>query len=297
MKPDNNNKNKKKDSKKNNKKDSKNNNKKDRTKNNKIEVEKVKPAVESIKEPITEPIKEPITEPITEPIKEPIKEPVIEPILKPEPVQDKKGNKKKDNKKPEPPKKEIKEITITPSNQQTKKWRQESLWYKGGKRTECEKFQIEALKDKLKIENWERPKVRLNITTFELKHNITPITSAPDGFEWTEDFDGLIKRNSNQYNFNLKLVCDAGGAQNRSLREVYHFIKCQLEHLKKFKTKNIYFINILDGDTSYSFKNKYTYLREKEEYKDVMKYLYVGDLFDFVNEEVLKYYNFSVSNK
>jgi hypothetical protein len=185
---------------------------------------------------------------------------------------------------------QIKEIIIIPSSQQTKKWRNDCDWYRGGKHTECEKYQINTIKEKLKISQWEKTNMRLNISTFELKNNSKPLVNN-DGFEWTENFDGLLNKNSNQYYFNLKFVCDSGGAQNRSLREVYHFIKCQLEHLKKFKSKNIYFINILDGDTSHSFKDKYKYLREKEEYKDFIKYLYIGDLFDFTNEVVLKFYS------
>lgn len=186
--------------------------------------------------------------------------------------------------------KEVKEIIIIPSSQQTKKWRNECDWYRGGKHSECEKYQISTVKEKLKLSKWDKTHMRLNISTFELKNNSNPLIKD-DGFEWTEDFDGLLNKNSNQYYFNLKFVCDGGGAQNRSLREVYHFIKCQLEHLKKFKTKNIYFINILDGDTSHRFKDKYKYLREKEEYKDFIKYLYIGDLFDFVNEVNLKFYS------
>jgi len=186
--------------------------------------------------------------------------------------------------------KEVKEIIIVPSSQQTKKWRNECDWYRGGKHSECEKYQISTVKEKLKLPKWDKTHMRLNISTFELKNISNPLVND-DGFEWTEDFDGLLNKNSNQYYFNLKFVCDGGGAQNRSLREVYHFIKCQLEHLKKFKTKNLYFINILDGDTSHRFKDKYKYLREKEEYKDFIKYLYIGDLFDFVNEVVLKSYS------
>ena len=51
-------------------------------------------------------------------------------------------------------------------------------------------------------------------------------------------------------------------------------------------------INASINQNNYSLdKDKYKYLREKEEYKDFIKYLYIGDLFDFVNEVVLKSYS------
>lgn len=55
--------------------------------------------------------------------------------------------------------------------------------------------------------------------------------SNNNGYEWTENFDGLIMKNFSKYYFNLKFVCDVGGAQTRTLREVYHFIKHQMEYL------------------------------------------------------------------
>ncbi len=65
-------------------------------------------------------------------------------------------------------------------------------------------------------------------------------------FEWTENFDGCQE---NIY-FNLKMVCGTGGAQTRTLREVYHFILTQLKYLEKEPNSNIYFVNILDGEES-----------------------------------------------
>jgi hypothetical protein len=45
-----------------------------------------------------------------------------------------------------------------------------------------------------------------------------------DGYEYSENFDGLILKNNNKFYFNLKFVCGNGGAQTRTLREIYHFI-------------------------------------------------------------------------
>jgi len=113
-----------------------------------------------------------------------------------------------------------------------------------------------------------------------------------NGFEFTEDFDGLYLVNTNNVYFNLKFICDKGGAQNRSTHQVYHFIKCQLEHLLIYKTQNKYFMNILDGDTSYEFKTKFDYLKNNEKYKDIIKYIFIGDMFSFqkywINELYIK---------
>ena len=102
-----------------------------------------------------------------------------------------------------------------------------------------------------------------------------------DGYEWSENFDGYLINNNNKYYFNLKFVCDCGGSQTRSLREVYHFIK----YLIKFNTNNIYFINILDGDTSYNNMDKYKYLINKEKFKHILKYVFIGSLHDFQNNK------------
>ena len=107
-----------------------------------------------------------------------------------------------------------------------------------------------------------------------------------DGYEYTENFDGKIVKNNINYYFNLKFVCDNGGAQTRTLREVYHFIKYQLEFLIKNKVNNTYFINILDGDTSYNSMNKYLYLINKDIYKKYIKYIFIGSLYDFQKNKI-----------
>lgn len=107
-----------------------------------------------------------------------------------------------------------------------------------------------------------------------------------DGYEWSENFDRLLIKNNNKYYFSLKFVCDNGGAQTRSLREVYHFIKYQMEYLIKFNMKNIYFINILDGDTCYNNIDKFKFLTNKEKYKQVIKYIFVGSLYDFQKSNI-----------
>ena len=109
-----------------------------------------------------------------------------------------------------------------------------------------------------------------------------------DGYEWTENFDGKVIKNNNTYYFNLKFVCDNGGAQTRTLIEVYHFVKYQLEYLIKFNTSTIFFINILDGDTSYNNMKKFNYLLNKEQHTHILKYIFVGCLYDFQKLNIIK---------
>jgi hypothetical protein len=67
------------------------------------------------------------------------------------------------------------------------------------------------------------------------------------------------------------------------MREVYHFINYQIQHIKQKKINNInnktYFINILDGDQFYLNFNKYKYLMDK--YPDISKYIFIGDMYTF----------------
>ena len=44
---------------------------------------------------------------------------------------------------------------------------------------------------------------------------------------------------------------------------------------------NIYFINILDGDTSYNNINKFNFLKNKVKYKNIINYIFIGGLHDF----------------
>jgi len=78
------------------------------------------------------------------------------------------------------------------------------------------------------------------------------------------------------------MVCNSGGSQTRTLREVYHFVKCQLEYLlKQKKSSNKYFINILDGDQSYKRKQNFSYLLNLKKYKSICNRIFVGDIKSF----------------
>jgi hypothetical protein len=177
-------------------------------------------------------------------------------------------------------------IEITESSLQTKDWRKEQVWYKTGKSNECEKYQINVI-EKIIKQQLNKTDERINTETYELASNRYPMKND-DGYDWTENFDGKIEGN-NKFYFNLKFVCDSGGAQTRSLREVYHFIGAQMDYLLKSNEKNTYFINILDGDTSYDAMRYYNFQSNKDKYKDVKKYVFVGSLYDFQNNFQNKY--------
>lgn len=171
-------------------------------------------------------------------------------------------------------------VFIPSSKYQTKQWRQNRNWYINGRKNECEINQIKII-EKIINQKCEKTHDRINIETLQIIENKRPMM-AENGFEWTENFDGKININKNKLcYFNLKFVCDEGGAQTRTLREVYHFIKYQLEHIKKYKTTTVYFINILDGDSSYLQINKFLYLINKKKYKDIRHFVFCGDMFLF----------------
>ena len=167
---------------------------------------------------------------------------------------------------------------ITPSKLQTKEWRKSQDWYKGGKRTECDLYQRYLIKKITSVDKVNNTGIRLNIHTHELR-KLSNFSDRPDGFDWTEDFDGYIE--SYHMYINLKMVCDKGGIQTRSLREVYAFIQAQLNHLLLDISKKPFFINLLDGDTSFSFIDKFNYFLSLDEYKEVKKYVFVGDMHTF----------------
>jgi hypothetical protein len=174
-----------------------------------------------------------------------------------------------------------KKILIPSSYYQTKTWRLNRSWYKNGKFNECEKYQINIIEKILKIKIL-KTQDRINIETLSLLKINKPLI-FDNGYEYTENFDGYY----NNIYFNLKMVCDNGGHQTRTLREVYHFIQSQFDFLLKSK-QHIYFINILDGDTSYNNMNKFNYLKNKEKYKEIIKFVFIGDLCQF-QDHFLKY--------
>ncbi len=158
---------------------------------------------------------------------------------------------------------------------QTKEWRKAQNWYKGGKKNECEKYQRELF-EKIVGQKCIKTIERLNMFSGERKNKAQPLRHK-DGFDWTENFDGFIK----SYNMfiNFKMVCGSGGAQTRTLREVYWFIYAQIKNLEK--DSKVVYANILDGNESYLQMGKYGELLKcklKEKHKNR---IFVGDMAAF----------------
>ncbi len=174
----------------------------------------------------------------------------------------------------------ILKLSIIPSKLQNKNWRKSQTWYIDGRHNECEIFQRELLG---KIVNKTIDKsnfMRINSATNKLVSIKNPYNNS-DGYEITEDFDGFFEMGLKKIYVNLKFVCDEGGAQTRTLKLVYDFIKCQLEYL--LSNDGLYFLNILDGDCSYKNREKFDYLINKERYKNIRKYIFCGCMKEVVD--------------
>ena len=171
-------------------------------------------------------------------------------------------------------------LNITKSENQTKVWRQTQSWYKNGKSNECELFQRNIVENITKLK-CSKSNIRLNTDTLAFEDKKYPMKDI-DGFDWTEDFDGYQEINNLKLYMNLKMICDKGGSQTRTLREVYHFVKTQLEYLLLHpEIKDTYFMNILDGDESFRNMDKFKYLLSKEKYALVKNYIFVGNMEEF----------------
>jgi hypothetical protein len=101
----------------------------------------------------------------------------------------------------------------------------------------------------------------------------------PDGFDYTENFDGKQTFGEKTVWVNLKSVVGTGGSQTRTLRdECYPFVNAQLDYLIKTGETKFLFTNIFDGDEAAAKMKMFTYLLSLPEYAAVKKYVYVGDL-------------------
>jgi hypothetical protein len=157
------------------------------------------------------------------------------------------------------------------SKEQTKEWRKAQTWYINGKKNECELFQKRLFETIVQY-----PINKTNKRLFMIDHSIVSITNplkTDQGFEYTENFDGEFKMGDTIFLVNFKFTCDQGGAQTRTLREVYHFIKAQNKFMGNYSKEKIYFINILDGDAAYRFKNQFDKLGTTR--------IFVGDTYEF----------------
>jgi len=169
-------------------------------------------------------------------------------------------------------------ISILPSNEQTKEWRLEQPWYINGKQNECELFQKKCIEQITGLMMPHNTHLRLHFPSKDLRYVLN--LNEENGFEYTEDFDSCLVVFGISLYFNLKFICHAGGSQTRTLRETYHFIQAQLEHLIRFPGDKM-FINILDGNQSYQTMIKFQYLLEKPVFHSVRQYVFIGDTHQF----------------
>jgi hypothetical protein len=170
-------------------------------------------------------------------------------------------------------------LVLVSTSIQSKDWRKSQKWYEGGRKNECEKFQ------RISLETIIGTPVNKTIRRFNMEHNEFTDCRHPyinaNGFEYTEDFDGNSNINGISYYFNMKFCCETGGAQTRTLKDVYHFIRAQAEYLIKSHRTDLMFINILDGAESYKRKDKFDYLMNNQKYIDINIYIFIGGLIDF----------------
>ena len=140
---------------------------------------------------------------------------------------------------------------IVPGNKMTKEWRKAVIAggnpMGGAISVRVEIWQRMCLEN-ITGKSCEKTNLRLNLATSKLKLVPRP-SKEPDEFEWTEDFDGQFYIGETRYLVNFKMIVGKGGAQTRSMREVYHFIKCQEAYLLSSGDRNTVFLNVLDGDS------------------------------------------------
>lgn len=118
--------------------------------------------------------------------------------------------------------------------------------------------------------------VRINLRTNTLQDIAHPNT-ASNGFDYTEDFDGVQTPADTTVYLNFKCIVGKGGTQTRSLREVYWFVEGQLKYALTAPEK-VYFANILDGDEAHCAMSKFAYILSLPEFESVRHRVYVGDL-------------------
>ena len=144
----------------------------------------------------------------------------------------------------------------------------------------------------MRAEHWQRNKIvegtglqcpsnthmRINTRTGQLEAKPRPNVHE-NGFDYTEDFDGFQPICEQLVYYNLKCIVGSGGAQTRSLREVYHFVEAQAKFL--LNNDDYIFVNILDGDQCSKHMDKFEYLLSRPEYQTVREKIYVGDLYSY----------------
>jgi hypothetical protein len=173
-------------------------------------------------------------------------------------------------------------MNIVSSKLQTKAWRQAQLWYNSGRTGECEKYQKESIRILTGVDVCVKQGFRIDRKNYKLSQirNID-FKKYENRFDYTEDFDCIQNIKDFQLFYNLKMICEKGGSQTRSLNLVYDFIESQMQYLLNSESTDKYFINILEGDTSYKSMKYFRYLLNKEKYNSITPYVFIGDMDEF----------------
>ena len=99
-----------------------------------------------------------------------------------------------------------------------------------------------------------------------------------DGYEYTQNFDGIQKQQGTTTFFNMKCCVGKGGAQTKTLRDECHgFVEQQI--LVARKDPSLFFVNILEGDASFRAKPKFERLLNAN--PDVRSQVFVGTVDDY----------------
>jgi len=88
-------------------------------------------------------------------------------------------------------------LKMISSLKQTKEWRQSQKWYKGGRKNECEKYQIQQLKRVFDIDI-KKTNARINMESKKKQILRCPF-KHPNGYEYSENFDGTLHQNQKKY--------------------------------------------------------------------------------------------------
>jgi hypothetical protein len=152
---------------------------------------------------------------------------------------------------------------------------------KGAGTSKPENYQREMITKITKVDCL-KTNFRMNLRDYTLNEICFP-NKYFDGYDYSENFDGVQTLNCKTVFINLKCVVGTGGSQTRSLREVYWFIEGQLNFLLHSPSPFIYFANILDGDQASSSFDKFNYLLSLPIYSHIKHRVYIGDLKQYFN--------------
>jgi hypothetical protein len=146
--------------------------------------------------------------------------------------------------------------------------------------------------DSMKLENYQRYHIvngtgagctRTNMRIDLRDGTLVNMTRLPkkEKFEYTENFDGIQLLNGKTIYINMKFVSGEGGAQTRTIQNVYSFVKGQLASL--LKGNDVYFANVLDGDKADKSMVCFEYLLSQKEFSSITNRVYVGDLKSYID--------------